>query len=79
MPKHVDEDHTKKQSFDHLPSAVENDSQESSALMQNVLGQFLGIVGMALVKYDLPTKPTNYWHVLSWLSWHLLAESYICQ
>ena len=28
-------------------------------LLQKVLGQFLGIVGMALAEYDLPTKPTN--------------------
>ena len=27
--------------------------------LQKVLGQFLGIVGMALAEYDLPTKPTN--------------------
>ena len=30
MPKHVDQDHTKKQSFGRLPSADESDSEESS-------------------------------------------------
>ena len=29
--------------------------------LQNVLGQFLGIVGMALAKYDFPTA-NKYWH-----------------
>ena len=27
--------------------------------LQKVLGQFFGIVGMALARYDLQTKPTN--------------------
>ena len=27
--------------------------------LQKVLGQSFGIVGMALAKYDVPTKPTN--------------------
>ena len=34
-------------------------SQSKNPLSQNILGQFLGIVGMALAKYDLPTKPTK--------------------
>ena len=31
----------------------------TSLPLEKVLGQFLGIVGMALAEYDLPTKPTN--------------------
>ena len=30
MPKHIHQDHIKKQSFGHLPSADESDSEESS-------------------------------------------------
>ena len=42
----------------------------TGALTKKFLASFLGIVGMALAKYDLPTKPTNIgrFHLLAFLA-----------
>ena len=50
MPKHVDHDHTKKQSFGRLPGADESDSEESSGRM--LLGS------LSLVVYQLRSTLT---------------------
>ena len=40
-------------------STLTTTTREDMLPLQKVPGQFLGIVGMGLAEYDLPTKPTN--------------------
>ena len=57
MPKHVDQDHTKKQSFGCLPSAVESDSEESSGRI--VVGKLESHSISAKIYIGSPTPSNN--------------------